>query len=176
MSKINISVEVDDGLENFLKLLPLAIRNKYMGSLTSAMLKQNEKQIVENITSLTQEILQIAISTKDETILQEELDKALSKAGIIMDNDKKKIRGKKSNPEGFKKSDVVKDQVIEATVFTKDTLGEVEEFKSNDKELNQENKIEEEVVEQELPKEHKPEIDVKKLDLEDMFASNENGK
>jgi hypothetical protein len=44
MSKISISVEVDDGLENFLKLLPLAIRNKYMGSLTSAMLKQNEKQ------------------------------------------------------------------------------------------------------------------------------------
>ena len=35
---------------------------------------------------------------------------------------------------------------------------------------------EKEIVEQELPREHKPEIDVKKLDLEDMFASNENGK
>jgi hypothetical protein len=89
---------------------------------------------------------------------------------------KKKIRGKKSNPEGFKKSDIVKDQEIEATVFTKDTLGEVEEFKSNDKELNQESEVEKEIVEQELPREHKPEIDVKKLDLEDMFASNENGK
>ena len=41
-------------------------------------------------------------------------------------------------------------------MFTKDTLGEVEEFKSNDKELNQESEVEKEIVEQELPREHKP--------------------
>lgn len=168
MSKFNISIEVEDNLETFLKLLPLSIRNKYMGNMASAMLKQNEKQIVENISAITQDILQVAISKKDETIMQEELDKALAKLGVIIPDEKKKIKGKKSSPEDFVKKDSIV-QEIEPTVFTTDVSKNIDQFESNDKikeNVNIDNDMS--IEEQDIPKIHQK-IDVKKLDLEEMF-------
>lgn len=168
MSKFNIPIEVEDNLETFLKLLPLSIRNKYMGNMASAMLKQNEKQIIENISAITQDILQMAISRKDEAIMQEELDKALVKLGVIIPDEKKKIKGKKSNPEDFVKKDAII-QEIESTVFTADVSKDIDQFESNDKikeNVNTNNDMN--IEEQDIPK-IQQKIDVKKLDLEEMF-------
>ena len=168
MSKFNIPIEVEDNLETFLKLLPLSIRNKYMGNMASAMLKQNEKQIIENISAITQDILQMAISRKDEAIMQEELDKALEKLGVIIPDEKKKIKGKKSSPEEFVKKDSII-QEIESTVFTADVSKDIDQFESNDKikeNVNTNNDMN--IEDQDIPK-IQQKVDVKNLDLEEMF-------
>ena len=168
MSKFNIPIEVEDNLETFLKLLPLSIRNKYMGNMASAMLKQNEKQIIENISAITQDILQMAISRKDETIMQEELDKALVKLGVIIPDEKKKIKGKKSSPEDFVKKDVII-QEIESTVFTEDVSKDIDQFESNDKiKENVNTNKDMNIEDQDIPK-IQQKVDVKNLDLEEMF-------
>ncbi len=168
MSKFNIPIEVEDNLETFLKLLPLSIRNKYMGNMASAMLKQNEKQIIENISAITQDILQMAISRKDEAIMQEELDKALEKLGVIIPDEKKKIKGKKSNPEDFVKKDVII-QEIESTVFTADVSKDIDQFESNDKiKENVNTNKDMNIEDQDIPK-IQQKVDVKNLDLEEMF-------
>lgn len=168
MSKFNIPIEVEDNLETFLKLLPLSIRNKYMGNMASAMLKQNEKQIIENISAITQDILQMAISRKDEAIMQEELDKALEKLGVIIPDEKKKIKGKKSSPEDFVKKDSII-QEIESTVFTADVSKDIDQFESNDKTKENVNTNKDMNIEdQDIPK-IQQKVDVKNLDLEEMF-------
>lgn len=166
MSRISVSVEVEDNLDNFLKLLPLAIRSKYMTSVTSAAIKQNEKQIISDITGITQEVLQIAISPRDEQIIQEELDKALEKIGVIMEPAKKTIKGKK-NSEEFKRKEAI-ESPIEQTVFTQEVYPLLEKIESIDSPKAEEKQAIEN-NEQELPLvDHK--IEVKKLDLENMFA------
>ncbi len=168
MSKFNIPIEVEDNLETFLKLLPLSIRNKYMGNMASAMIKQNEKQIIENISAITQDILQMAISRKDEAIMQEELDKALVKLGVIIPDEKKKIKGKKSSPEEFVKKDSII-QEIESTVFTADVSKDIDQFESNDKiKENVNTNKDMNIEDQDIPK-IQQKVDVKNLDLEEMF-------
>lgn len=132
MQKINIQVEIPESMDNFLNLLPLNIRKQYMTTITSAVLKQNEKVFIESIQNIVKSLMSIAISEKDETILQNELDKSLSDLAIKMNPEDKTIKGK-AKKESLKKTTLVGEvEEIQPTVLKEDVSNQVENFKSNE--------------------------------------------
>lgn len=171
MNRINVQVEIPEAMENFINLLPLNIRKQYVSSITSAILKQNEKQIIENVQSIVQSIMSIAISQKDEKIMQEELDKALSELAVIVPTDKKTIKGKKNKEDGLKKSNIVADEdEIQPTILTTDVSDTVDFIESQEaKDSKKGNVLGNEHLNLGLDKKDKMDNDIKKFDLGQMF-------
>lgn len=132
MQKINVQVEIPESMDNFLNLLPLNIRKQYLTVITNAVLKQNEKLFIENIQNIVRSLMTIAISSKDEEIMQEELDKSLNDLAIKMNPEDKTIKGK-AKKETLKKTNIVSEvEEIQPTVLKEDISNQVENFKSNE--------------------------------------------
>jgi len=180
MNKINVPIEIPENMDNFLKLLPLNIRKKYMSKMTSAVIKENEKEIINSVSNIVQEMMNVLISSKDENILQEELDRALEDIGVTMFGDKKTIKGRKKKVgETLKKSNLDGSEDIQPTVLKDDIKNQVDSLKSDSKkdqdkrkvassnDLNFNNKKENVL---DYNKKDNNESQVKKLDLESMFS------
>lgn len=176
MSKINVQIDIPESMDNFLKLLPLNIRKNYVSQMTSAIIKENEKQIIDNVTKIVQEMMQVLISEKDESILQEELDKYLSESGIIIDSSKKTVKGKKKGSETLKKPNVETEE-IQSTVLTGEVKNQVEFLKSDEqKQLEKDQVVTSSSLESGINQvdvtqnnDNTTYKEVKKLDLESMF-------
>lgn len=168
MQKINVQVEIPESMENFLNLLPLNIRKQYVSIITNALLKQNEKAFIENIQGIVKSLMSVAISSKDENILQEELDKSLMDLAIKMNPEDKIIKGK-AKKENLKKTSLVSDdEEIQPTILKEDVSNQVENFKSNEvKEESKDNVLGSEHID--LGIKDQGDDFVKKIDLNSMF-------
>lgn len=129
MQRINVQVEIPESMDNFINLLPLSIRKQYISSITTAILKQNEQQIIENVQNIVQSIMTITISSKDEQIMQEELDNALAELAVKISPDKKTIKGK-AKKDALKKSNIDGLEEIQPTILKDDVSPKVEKFQS----------------------------------------------
>lgn len=169
-STINVQVSIPESVDTFLKLLPLSIRKKYIENITSAILKDNEAKIIENVQGIVQDVMNVVISNKDAEIMQEELDKSLKDLGLNLSSDKTTIKPKKGN--GKIKKDGIVEEEIEGTVLTSDIATNVEFIVSKEaKELNDSkapttNDLD--IKDQT----NKQAVDVKKLNLTEMFNAN----
>lgn len=170
MNRVNVQIEIPESMENFINLLPLNIRKQYLSTITTAILKQNEKQIIENVQSIVHSIMNIAISQKDEKIMQDELDKALSDLAIMIPSDKKTIKGKKNKDEGLKKSNIVtEEEEIQPTILKTDVIDQVDFVESQEvKDSKKDSVLGNEHLDLGLNNEHNKK-NVQKFDLNSMF-------
>lgn len=166
-SSINVQISIPESVDTFLKLLPLSIRKKYIENITSAILKDNEAKIIENVQGIVQDVMNVVISNKDADIMQEELDRSLKDLGLNLSSDKTTIKPKKD--KGKIKKDGIVGEEIEGTVLTTDIVTSVESIESKEakdiKDLKAPNTNDLDIKNQTNTKT----VDVKKLNLDEMF-------
>lgn len=130
MHKVNIQIEIPKALFSFFDFLPMGIRQKYLNSITTAVVQQNEKKITDDIKKVIKDLVSVAISEADVLILQADLDEALADMLIDMSEEEKKIKAKKST--GKIKKDGIVEEPTQPQVSKEEVIDDAPKYETHD--------------------------------------------
>ncbi|MBT6049568.1 MAG: hypothetical protein HOG49_22445 [Candidatus Scalindua sp.] len=126
MATISISIEVPDGLKQFIDLLPLSVRQKHIKTLVDAYLKKNAKEITDSVGKVIKAVTNESLNNIDKRLLEKESIDLCIKLGLPIPDDVKKTLAKPQKVKPILKNEESGgDEVLEDIQRTVPSLGGV---------------------------------------------------